>query len=33
MNILSTKPAYMDWLIKKALGTEVHPGNINWEDG
>jgi hypothetical protein len=29
MNILSTKPAYMDWLFKEVLETEVHPSNIN----
>jgi hypothetical protein len=33
MNVLTTKPAYIDWLIKEVLGTEVHLSNINWGDG
>jgi hypothetical protein len=33
LNILSTKPAFKDWLIKEVLGAEVHTSNISWEDG
>jgi hypothetical protein len=33
LNILSTKSAFKDWLIKEVLRTEVYPSNIKWEHG